>query len=248
MSWIFFVVNLLLYFIQGNYWDEYIHLLCLCLELSIFKVLPSAVEHPDRPKGLYSCFPPSVEMLKLSLKTVTWSNVAGIIWVLRTILKHLRIECDDQLLELYLSAIRTCLSNIPWDLLDEVLGQKSLGSSGGDSSIYTSTEPMNSRFLLNGNLVQFFSSLVAQDASSEAAGGRFDEQTVTCEISNVLPKVLSWCLGQQGKCCSSLYFRHKILVCIHHSFSLDDINLNHYIVIFLCELCISSSNDDVNIM
>lgn len=211
------------------------HLLCLCLEVSICDCLSSS-EPQTRYKDLNCDSLTSVEVLKLALKTTTWSKVAGIICVLRNILKHLKKECDDQLLKVYLASIRTCLSNIPWDLLNEIhLGGKSLGSSGGDASLYTSIEPLNSRFLLGGNLVQFFCSLVAQGDSSETAVGYLDEQRVTCEISKILPKVLAWCLGKQGECNNTRttqYFRHKILVWIYLNCFLYELNLNNYILAF----------------
>ena len=43
-----------------------------------------------------------------------------IIRVLRNILKYLKREYDDQLGKIYLDSISSCLSNVPWDSLNDV--------------------------------------------------------------------------------------------------------------------------------
>lgn len=198
---------------QGNCYEKYIHLLGLCLELSTCNCLRTA-EPPTRFDESNSDMLASFIALKRSLKSANWSTVAGVIYVLRNILKHLKKECDDQLLKEYLNSVRTCLLNIPWDVFDEVsVGGMYLGCE--DALIHNNLQNFTSLMLFSGNLVQFFCSLAAHGNASETSAACIDERPVACIISDVMPKTLVWCFSKQddpNKNLTSQYLRHKILV------------------------------------
>lgn len=211
------------------------HSLCLCLELAIYNTLSSSRDPPTGAKGLYYDSLRDSITLKVKLKDANWFSVAAIVRVLRNVLKYLKQEYDDQLFEIYLDSINTCLLNIPWDQLNGIhvdQNLESLGSSTGDSLLYISVVESKSIFMFWGNLVQFFCSLVGQSASAEAAAGCLDKHPVVCEISKLFPKVLDWCIADQRdfrNSCISHYFRHKVLVCIYSSCLLVSSFINNWV-------------------
>ncbi|KAK2997855.1 hypothetical protein RJ639_025971, partial [Escallonia herrerae] len=201
----------------GSYWNEFLRSLCLYLELSLCNSLSSSLESQIKLKSL-DC-DPSVIASKLLLKNVNWSSVAGIVRVLRTVLKNLKQEFDDQLFIVYLDSVSSCLSNLPLDSLNEVhVGENgvSLRSSSGNALIETAYNgQLKLYFAFCGSLIQLFCSLVAQIGSSEAAVASLDKHPAIHEICSIIPKVLAcWC-GPEGICsntCIAPYFRHKILM------------------------------------
>lgn len=183
----------------------------LCLELSTCNCLRT-LESPTRLDESDSDLLASFIVLKRSLKSANWSTVAGVISVLRKILKHLKKECDDQLLEGYLNSVRTCLLNIPWDVFNDVsLGEMYIGCE--DALRKNNLQNLSPLTLFNGNLVQFFCSLAAHGYASGTSAACMDEQPVACIISNAMLKILAWCLTNKTQ-----YLRHKILVrtCFRH--------------------------------
>lgn len=206
--WLFLSFWPLLY---GSCYEKYIHLLGLCLELSTCNCLRT-LESPTRLDDSNSDLLASFKALKRSLKSSNWSTVAGVISVLRNILKHLKKECDDQLLKGYLNSVRTCLLNIPWDVFDKVsLGGMYVGCE--DALVHNNLQNFTPLMLFSGNLVQFFCSLAAHGYASDASAVCMDEP-VACIISDAMPKILAWCLSKQedrNKTRTSQYLRHKIL-------------------------------------
>lgn len=183
----------------------------LCLELSTCNCLRT-LESPTSLDESNSDLLASVIVLRRSLKSANWSTVAGVISVLRKILKHLKRECDDQLLKGYLNSVRTCLLNIPWDVFNEdSLGGMYLGCE--DASIQNNLQNLTPLMLFSGNLVQFFCSLAAHGYASETSAACMDKQPVACIIGDAMPKIVAWCLSNKTQ-----YFRHKILVrtCFRH--------------------------------
>lgn len=201
-------------------WDGFINLLCVCLELAI----TNALSDPSAPSSSEAedCNSDSLkfeDVIKPRLKNANWCTVAGIIRVLRNILKYLKREDDDQLLEVYLNCVDSCLSNVHWDLFDEV----HVGQNGGTQKRFCA----DALFLRNisglqepsiiflGNFLQLLCSLVDESNFLEAAGGCIDKHPIRNKIINFVPKVLNWCLGKEGEyvnTCISQYFRHKLLV------------------------------------
>ncbi|KAK2998945.1 hypothetical protein RJ639_024593, partial [Escallonia herrerae] len=203
---------------SGSYWNEFLRSLCLYLELSLCNSLSSSLESHLKLKSL-DCDPSKVIASKLLLKNANWLSVAGIVRVLRTVLKNLKQEFDDQLFIVYLDSVSSCLSNLPLDTLNEVhVGENgvSLRSSNGNALIETTYHgQLKSYFAFCGSLIQLFCSLVAQLGSSEAAAASLDKHPAIHEICSIIPKVLAcWC-GPEGICSNAriaLYFRHKILM------------------------------------
>ncbi|PSR88005.1 Threonine protease PRSS50 precursor [Actinidia chinensis var. chinensis] len=200
-----------------SHWDEYMQSLCACLELAISNALLHSLECPSTKALVSSNDSSSVTFaLKPSLKNANWSSVACVIRVLRNVLKHLKQDTDDQLLEVYLDSISSCLSNVPWESMDEVhVGQsgEALGVSRG-FFFYTKAGQLESRNVFYGTVVQFFCSLVNQSGWMEAAGGPLNKHPVIHEISNLIPRISAWCLGDghRNNTCMSDYFKHKILM------------------------------------
>jgi hypothetical protein len=212
--------------LQKSDWDGFINLLCVCLELAI----TNALSDPSAPSSSEAedCNSDSLkfeDVIKPRLKNANWCTVAGIIRVLRNILKYLKREDDDQLLEVYLNCVDSCLSNVHWDLFDEV----HVGQNGGTQKRFCA----DALFLRNisglqepsiiflGNFLQLLCSLVDESDFLEAAGGCIDKHPIRNKIINFVPKVLNWCLGKEGEyvnTCISQYFRHKLLVRIGLSF------------------------------
>ena len=200
------------------------HFLCVCLEVAIVNILSSSLAPQIAAKKISAEKSSFVVFVKPRLRNANWSAVAGIIRVLRNILKYLKQENDDQLEKLYLDSISSCLSNVPWDSLDAVcVGQTgdTQRCTNGDAFSLRNVQIPESRVVFLGNLVQFFCSLVEQSGSLEIQGGSLDKHPVLCNISNVVPKLLYWCLGKQGNCnhlCISQYFKHKLLVWRYFSY------------------------------
>ncbi|GMY11667.1 Salicylic acid-binding protein 2 [Fagus crenata] len=210
-------------------WDGFINLLCVCLELAI----TNALSDPSAPSSSEAedCNSDSLkfeDVIKPRLKNANWCTVAGIIRVLRNILKYLKREDDDQLLEVYLNCVDSCLSNVHWDLFDEV----HVGQNGGTQKRFCA----DALFLRNisglqepsiiflGNFLQLLCSLVYESNFLEAAGGCIDKHPICNKIINFVPKVLNWCLSKEGEyvdTCISQYFRHKLLLHYDHQVLLD---------------------------
>ncbi|WOH10060.1 hypothetical protein DCAR_0729521 [Daucus carota subsp. sativus] len=196
---------------SGSCYDKYVYLLALCLELSTCNCLQT-LEPSTRFDESHSNLSASFLVLKQSLKSASWYTAAGVISVLRNMLKHLKMECDDQLLKGYLNSVRSCILNIPWNVFEEVsLGEMYLQHE--DALNRNKLQNLPSLTLFNGNLVQFFCSLAAHGSASETSAAYMNEQPVACIIGNVMPKILGWCLRKQdhNNTRTSQYLRHKIL-------------------------------------
>lgn len=192
--------------------------LCLCLELAVSNALLHSLEIPTT-KALVTNCESSIATISWTskLKMANWSSVACVLRVLRIILKHLKQDFDDQLLGVYLESISSCFTNVPWNSLDQNCGAVKLSSG---NAFYSKAGQLDSRLLFRGTLVQIFCSLVNQSVWMETAGGvSLNKHPVICEIRNLIPKILAWCLGDgdRNNMCLSEYFRHKILVWIYFS-------------------------------
>lgn len=192
---------------QGSNWEGFVHFLCVFLEVAIGNILSSSLAPEIAGKEI----PTEKSSVGFVIKNANWSAVAGIIRVLRNILKNMKQEYDDQLGKIYLDSISSCLSNVPWDSLNDVCVDQNGDTercSYGDAFNMRNVRLPESRVVFLGNLVQFFCSLVEQS-------GSLDKHPVICNISNLIPKLLYWCLGRQGNSnhlCISQYFKHKLLV------------------------------------
>jgi hypothetical protein len=170
-------------------------------------------------------------VLKPRLQNTNWSTVAGIIRVLRNILKYLKQDYDENL-EVYLDSVDSCLSNVRWDLLDENCDGQHSGSQksfSADASFLRNTSVLQEPCVMFlGTFLQLLCSLVGESDFVEATGVSIDKHPIHLKIVNLVPKVLYWCLGKQGDCvetCISQYFRHKLLVSIKLVFHLMNLEI-----------------------
>lgn len=212
--------------LSGSGWDSFIHSLSTCLELAIANVFlcswePSRTEVEDS-----NCDFSSYEVLKSSLKGGDSSTAAGIVRVLRNILKHLKQECDDQLLEVYLGSVSSFLSNVPWESMDEIHVDQSCDAWDGDpqnccskdASVFRSFGAKEPKVLFLGIFIQFLCSLVEQSSAVETEVGSQVQYPVLSMVISLVPKLACWCLCKKGKSVKlsvSQYFRHKLLVLIY---------------------------------
>ncbi|WRX09586.1 hypothetical protein QQP08_002073 [Theobroma cacao] len=139
--------------LSGKSWDFLIRSLCICFEFSI--------------SNISSCsFEPSIGgvegLLKPKLKNASLFTVAGIIRILRNILKILKEECDDELVQVFLNLIRFGILNVPWDSMDEIFG----GNGGEEDEL---------RIVFLGNFIQFLCSLVEQFSFVEGLDDSLDK-------------------------------------------------------------------------
>ncbi|KAF8406367.1 hypothetical protein HHK36_008454 [Tetracentron sinense] len=205
--------------LQGRKWDEFLQLLCVCQEVAISKILSSSSVYLIPGTNVSECdISSSILILQAGLVNANWSTAGGLIRVLRNILKYLKQECDGELVEVYMHSISYCISYVPWDLFNEIhVGQNAEARirSTGDALLLGSIDPLESRFVFLGNLLQFFCSLVEQSDLVEIGGGSLDDHTVLSKITSLIPKLLQCCFHKQGdyiSTCISRYLRHKILM------------------------------------
>lgn len=188
---------------SGKNWDFFVRLLCICLEFSISNVSscsfePSITGIGGSDSDLLSL----LVLFKPKLKNASLFTVAGIIRILRNMLKFLKEECDDELIQVFLSSISFFILNVPWESMDGIFG-----ANGGEED--------EKRTVFLGNFIQFLCSLVEQFSSLEGLDASLDKHVILLKIVDLVPKLLYWCLGKQGECVNthiSLYFRHKLLV------------------------------------
>lgn len=214
--------------------------LCVCLELAISNALLHSLEHPTT-KALVSNRDSSSAIISLTSKLTkaNWSSVAG--RVFRNILKHLKEDLDDQLLEAYLNSISSCLPNLPWKSLDQLHDDQNCEAVKiSNGNFYSRVGQLDSTLLFRGTLVQIFCSLVNSSVWMEAAGVTLNTHPVICEISDLIPRLLAWCLGHgdRNNMGMSEYFRHKMLVWISISRSLNE--FQSLMSFVLCTLSSSS--------
>lgn len=220
----------------------FIQFLCVCLELAINTLLadssvPSSTGADDSGSSSSSFVLALKDKLKGSssssfvfalrdkLKGANWSALAGIIRVLRYILKSLTPDNHYELISVYFDSVNSCLSNVPWDSFTGIFV-----ALDGDDKKSSMREVSFQSFIFLGNFVQLLSSLVEQSGAVEAAVGSMNKHPVVSLIIVLVPKLLSWCPGKQGDCVNKSifqYFRHKLLVWSTWLFRLMSLNLDH---------------------
>lgn len=209
--------------LSGSGWDSLIHSLCTCLELAIANVLFCSWEPSRTGVEDSNCDFSSYVVLKSSLKSGDWSTAAGMVRVLRNILKHLKQECDDQLLEVYVGSVSSFLSNVPWESMDEIHVDQICYTWDGDpqnccskdASVFRCFGAKEPKVLFLGNFIQLLCSLVEQSGAVETEVGSQVQHPVLSMVISLVPKLAHWCLSKQGKSVMlpvSQYFRHKLLM------------------------------------
>ncbi|KAJ0096376.1 hypothetical protein Patl1_28792 [Pistacia atlantica] len=201
---------------SGSNWNLLIRSLFCCMELAITNIL-SIASAPFRAESGNSHFDSSsfVGVIKPRLKYAGWSSLAGIVRILRNILKSLKQEYDydDSLTEAYLHSVYSCLSTVPWDSMGLICGTQS-SCSAGVLHLRTADEEQ-SKVVFLGNIIQFLCSLVEHISSVDDMGCSLDKYLILSVVTKLVPKLLYWCLDEPGECVRtriSQYFRHKLLV------------------------------------
>ncbi|KAG8384459.1 hypothetical protein BUALT_Bualt04G0120000 [Buddleja alternifolia] len=196
-------------------WDDFMHLLCFCLELAICNSLASS-SRAEALETRYPDYDPSIsKLLKLKLKIANWFVVAAIFRILRNILKFLKQDYDDKIMKAYLDSVSSLISNLPLDILSEIYGGHStdaLKSSDKDVLLHINDVQPREMTEFFGNFIQFLCSLVAQSSCLED-GDVFS--SVIFKIINLVPKLIAWCHGEFQSAYHvriSHYFRHKVLM------------------------------------
>ncbi|XP_062102171.1 uncharacterized protein LOC133811601 isoform X2 [Humulus lupulus] len=196
---------------SGSNWEAFIQCLCFCLDLGIRTLHSDPLAHSvigaDDFNSNFSSFVP---VIKDKLKGANWSALAGIMRVLRYILKHLTPENDFELICAFFDSINSCLSNVHWDSLTEIFVE-----SDGGATKSSVTEASLERLLFLGNFVQFLCSLVDQSGAIDTAGSTVNKHPVILLTIVLVPKLLGWFPGKQGdgvSKCIIQYIRHKLLV------------------------------------
>ncbi|KAH0697516.1 hypothetical protein KY290_015388 [Solanum tuberosum] len=191
-------------------WGEYINLLYLCVEVPIFNGL-SSMGHTMEVKNLSGDPSPS-SLLKLSLKSASWSTAAVIMRVLHNVLKQLNRDLIDQFFNIFLEATIYFISNMPWNLLSEVYHVQ--GDSNSDRLLQMQEEKPKSILIFQGYLLRLLCSLV-KSGWTDAAVIASAEHPFIFEIKNLLPRLLSSCLSNglhSDNVAICQYLKHKMLI------------------------------------
>ncbi|XP_027770640.1 uncharacterized protein LOC107010310 isoform X3 [Solanum pennellii] len=191
-------------------WGEYMNLLYLCVEISIFNGL-SSMGHKMEVKDLSGDPSPS-SLMKLSLKSASWSTAAVIMRVLHNVLKHLNRDLIDQFFNIFLEATIYFISNMPWNLLSEVYHVQ--GDSNSDRLLQMQEEKPKSILIFQGYILRLLCSLV-KSGWTDAAVITSAEHPFIFEIKNLLPRILSSCLsnGQHSdNVAICQYLKYKMLI------------------------------------
>ncbi|KAL1538938.1 hypothetical protein AAHA92_27623 [Salvia divinorum] len=193
-------------------WDEFMQLLCLCLDLAICNILKSS---PDSAfEARYIDFNPSIRSsLELKLKCANWSVVAAISRVMRNIQKCLKQDVDEKCMKTYLDSVSSLLINFPWDLLREIyVGHNTNCLNGLTEDDLLKIEDFQLREMTTffGYCIQLLCSLVTQSSSLEV-----DFSPMIWRIVNLVPELTLWCqveVQSPYHVRISHYFRHKVLM------------------------------------
>ncbi|KAL6551693.1 hypothetical protein OROGR_007847 [Orobanche gracilis] len=201
----------------GSGWEDFMHLLCLCLDLAICNNLMSSSELKTRYLG----YGPhtSSSMLKLKLKSVNWFVVAAIFRVLRNIQKCLNQDFHYKIKKTYLETVISLMLSLPLDILRKVYH----GHNTEDVPPQTKMVKMKEVIVFFGSFIQFLCSFTAQSSPLDDGVG---STPVVCRIIDLVPKLAAWChTDLQSPHCVRIshYFIHKVLV------NSSSVNVTYYI-------------------
>lgn len=204
--------------LQGNNWDEFVHLLCCSLEMAFTRMLSCSFENNNFDSSDVDF------MLQHGLMSCDWSTVAGIVGVLRVICKHLKEDYDDDLVKVYYDSVNSCLLKMPWNSLDEcwncdvVSTKKSLPVNELHLSNLGAMDP-GIGFL--GTFLQLLCTLVDRNDFVETGYDSAVKHPLFVTVMNLIPRLVKWCLCKQednSETCIVHYMKHKLLVWFFHLF------------------------------
>ncbi|XP_077233133.1 golgin isoform X2 [Tasmannia lanceolata] len=222
---------------SGSKWEEFVHLLCVGLEVaisssSLLVSLPAgSVTVAD--ESLTHCYshatnessgatnsdydtPGFILFLQPRLVDADWFTVTSLIRVLRNILKSLRKD-HRELMEVYIRSFTYSISNAPWVLLHEI----HVGTGGTwmksrkDDLCHRNIGSLESKGVFLGALLQLFCSLVDSNGLEEIRGSFLDASPFLAKVTDFVPKLFCWCLcnhRDNTRNRLSQYLRHKLLV------------------------------------
>ncbi|XP_042023707.1 uncharacterized protein LOC121770984 isoform X2 [Salvia splendens] len=197
-------------------WDEFMQLLCLCLDLAIRNVLKSSPDSAFETR--YPDFNPSTRsLLKLKLKSANWSVVAAIFRVMRNIQKCMKQDIDEKCMKTYLDSVSSLVISFPWDLLRVIyVGHNTdcLNGPAEDAVLKIDYFQLIEMTTFFGYCIQLFCSLVTQSSSLEVEA-EVDFSPMIWQIVNLVPKLTLWCqveVQSPHHVRISHYFRHKVLM------------------------------------
>ncbi|CAH2064478.1 unnamed protein product [Thlaspi arvense] len=198
----------------GRQWGDFIRLLCDSLRLAVMNCSPvpavssaTGFESPD----LHSF---GSDALKCKLQKANWCTVSAIFRVLRDILKRLRQEENEELLDVYLESVNSTLAKITWCRVDTFCSHSNhheRNSKGHNGSIASSEEVT----VFLGSFVQFLCSVVQQDRFAEDSDGFGPTHLILEKTIDLVPDLLRWCqpkLESQSGSCMQRYLVHKLMV------------------------------------
>lgn len=155
-----------------------------------------------------SCLASFVLPMKHTLKDANWSAAAGILRLLHAILKSLKRNYHDQLINVYFVSMNSSLSSVPWDsLTGHYVDPSAYAGSIADASL--------DKLVFLGNFIQLLCSLVELSSALQAADLSVNKHHFLTTIINLVPKLLNSCLGKQEDYSNKLisqYIKHKLLV------------------------------------
>uniref|UniRef100_A0A7N0ULI9 Protein Lines C-terminal domain-containing protein n=1 Tax=Kalanchoe fedtschenkoi TaxID=63787 RepID=A0A7N0ULI9_KALFE len=200
---------------SGGDWETIFSSLNGCLELAISNILSCSSTSPTGD-GQKSVCVSSSEVVKPDLGDTNWSVVSSMVQIYRKILKLVKQDYEEKLVEVYLKHICSWISYVPWNsIFDIILDQNNV--DGYPESYDNKVLGSKLEILLMGNLLQLFCSLADQEL------GDYSETDTSVELRHqalgviqyLVPLLSSWCLRNQrnGNSLSVRhYFKHKLLM------------------------------------
>ncbi|XP_074308742.1 uncharacterized protein LOC141643468 isoform X1 [Silene latifolia] len=186
----------------GDNWDTFIRLLCVSFEFGLGNIIQPSVNGVENLNSIPAH----------SSHILNWNGVTVITRVLRGIVKDLKGEEDAELVGIVFDLLSTSLSEVPWNILNDVQNDTTADVRAKASSGDGNTEV---KILLAGNIVQLLCSLIGLIGSAEAVAGSLNKNAILHKICDIVPKVLRWCLAEEqsfiyGRILA--YFQHKFLM------------------------------------
>ncbi|CAO2827963.1 unnamed protein product [Amaranthus hypochondriacus] len=183
----------------GDIWGRFIHLLCVCFMFAMGTILQhspkSLIMEADVSKSILS-------NLILISYTSTWNGIAGIIQVLRGIVKHLKDE-DDAFVGVLVNNLSNCLEKVSWDLVTGIDCDYSAKLGGP-------LVEAEAKILFFGNFVQLLCSVVGLIGVAQGVGSH-RESAILSNVCKLIPRLLDWCICEEWNHILP-YFRHKVLM------------------------------------
>ncbi|OVA10520.1 Protein Lines [Macleaya cordata] len=202
---------------SGKKWDGFLDFLCLCLRVAISNLISPLSLSPIA--GITDLDSHTVSFnlsVQGRLENANWLTMACLIQVLRNILKHLKQDYGDELVERYVHSVSYCLADISWDFLNDIhSGQTSEAHLSSSMNRHGKVGSPKSSFLFLGALLQLFCSLTHQSSFMEVGDGSLNKHLLLDKITSLVPKLLNWCFHKQGDydhVYASPYLRHKMLM------------------------------------